>query len=92
MGLFKSRKNKKFNYTARFYTGETNPYQIKHKFDSFRNTIEKTNIKHSILTSISDLRLNNKNNVLLIFIIFSLLFLYFLFIIDFDLTIFLWNE
>ena len=49
MGLFKTRKNNKYNYAPRFYKGERNPFELKHKFDDARVTIEKTNLKGLIL-------------------------------------------
>ena len=30
MGLFKTRKNNKYNYMPRFYKGERNPFELKH--------------------------------------------------------------
>jgi len=45
MGLFKLRKNKKFNYEPRYYKGESSPFEIKHKFDDQRVTVQKTNLK-----------------------------------------------
>ena len=44
MGIFKTKKNKKYNYTPRFYKGERSPFEIKHKFDDQRVTIQKTNL------------------------------------------------
>ena len=42
MGFIKLRKNKKFSYTPRLYDdkGEGNPFEIKHKFDDFRKTVD----------------------------------------------------
>ena len=39
MGILKTRKNKKFDYTPRYFDdkGEGNPFQIEHKFDKFQN-------------------------------------------------------
>ena len=45
MGIFKTKQNKKYNYTPRFYKGEQSPFEIKHKFDDQRVTIQKTNLK-----------------------------------------------
>ena len=38
MGLFKLRKNKKFNYESRYYKGSGSPFEIKHKFEDERVT------------------------------------------------------
>ena len=45
MGLFKLKKNKRFNYKPRFYKGVGNPFELKHKFEDQRTTIEKNNLK-----------------------------------------------
>ena len=42
MGLIKLKKNRK-NTTIqpRYYKGEGNPYELKHKFDDFRKTVNQ---------------------------------------------------
>ena len=47
MGVIK-RKNKKFDYKPRYYKGDGNPYEIKHKFDDQRVTVQKTNLKGTL--------------------------------------------
>jgi len=89
MGFFKLRKNKKFNYTPRYYKGDGNPYEIKHKFDNKRTTIEKNNFKKTVDIAINDLKSFDLNSLKIIFIITFFLLLMFLFIIDFDFTIFI---
>lgn len=92
MGIFKLRKNKKFNYTPRFYKGNEDgksPFEIKHKFDDYRKTIGPNGLKSKFTNVIEDLkdkpdRLANRR-ILIIIIIFLVLFL---FIIEFDLSIF----
>ncbi|MBT8324483.1 MAG: riboflavin synthase subunit beta [Winogradskyella sp.] len=90
MGLFKLRKNKKFDYTPRYYKGEGNPYEVKRKFDDYRTTIAPPKgIKAKLKEAVSDYKYNpdyGANKRVLIIII--VLVLIFLFIIDFDLTIF----
>jgi hypothetical protein len=93
MGLLKSRKNKKFNYKPRYYDdkGEGNPYKMKHKFDSFRTTIGNNNgLKNKFIKAVNDLKSNpnqeaNKRTLIIVFV----LLLIFLFIIEFDLSIFI---
>jgi len=93
MGILKLRKNKKFNYTPRYYDdkGEGNPFEIKHKFDEHRKTVgPNKGIKGTFNDAMDDLKNNpdetaNKR----ILIIIAVLVLIFLFIIDFDLSIFL---
>ncbi|PWH83310.1 riboflavin synthase subunit beta [Algibacter marinivivus] len=93
MGLLKLRKNKKFNYTPRYYDdkGEGNPFEIKHKFDEYRKTVgANKGIKGKFNDALDDLK-NNPNREVnkRILVIVAVLLLIFLFIIDFDLSIFL---
>ena len=88
MGLFKLKKNKRFNYEPRFYNGRTNPFEIKHKFDEHRVTIEKTNLKTTLKTALNDLKKKDQKSTNIIFVIAAVLSFIFLWIIDFDLTIF----
>lgn len=92
MGILKLRKNKKFSYTPRYYDdkGQGNPYEIKHKFDEFRSTVgANPGLKTKIVNALSELKNNrDKEASKRIFIIAAVLLLVFLFIIDFDLSIF----
>ncbi|MGK0252713.1 MAG: hypothetical protein ACI9OE_000157 [Mariniflexile sp.] len=92
MGILKTRKNKKFSYTPRYFDdkGNGNPFEIKHKFDDFRNTVgANTGLKTKINNALSDLK-NNPDRAVSrrILIIVCILLLVFLIIIDFDLSIF----
>jgi len=96
MGIFKLRKNKKFNYIPRHYDdkGEGNPFEIKHKFDEYRKTVgNNSGLKNKINHALDDLK-NNPDQTAnrRILIIVGILILLFLFIIDFDLSIFLSNN
>lgn len=90
MGFIK-RTNKKFDYTPRYYKGKGNPFKIGHKFDEFRTTVGKTKgLKAKFTKAIQESR-SSKNKginktILVIIVILTLIFLY---IIDFDLSIFL---
>ena len=90
MGFIK-RKNKRFDYKPRFYKGEGNPYEFKHKFDEHRTTVGKTGGIKGKLNNAWDEFKNSENGGLntTILTIIVVLFLIFLFIIDFDLSIFL---
>ncbi len=93
MGIFKQRKNKRFNYVPRHYKsdGEGSPFEIKHKFDEYRRTVGPSgNIKTKFLTAWDELR-NSADRAAnrRILIIAAILVLIFLFIIEFDLSIFL---
>lgn len=91
MGLLKLRKNKKFNYTPRYFDdkGEGNPFEIKHKFDEFRKTVgSNKSLKTKFNEAIEDYKNPDGAANKRIFIIVGILILVFLFIIDFDLSIF----
>ncbi|NKI27709.1 hypothetical protein SAMN04487911_12031 [Arenibacter nanhaiticus] len=93
MGKFsKLRKNKKFDYTPRYYKdqGEGSPFKIEHKFDKFRPTLDgRTGLKGKFSRAMDDFKQkgNRSQNIRLLVIIAILVFI-FLFIIDFDLSIF----
>lgn len=89
----RSRKNKKFSYSPRYYDdkGLGNPYKIEHKLDKFRPTLDgRTGLKGKFARAFGDLKQSGdrKQNIRLIIII-AILVLLFLYIIDFDLSIFL---
>ena len=89
MGIFKIKKNNKYNYTPRFYKGERSPFELKHKFDHARVTIEKTNLKGKIVNAVEDYKTNpNRLANKRVSIIILILTFIFLWIIDFDLSIF----
>jgi hypothetical protein len=90
MGLMKLKKNKKFNYKPRYYKGEGNPYELKHKFDDYRTTVNPAKgIKGKLNAALDDYKHNPDDNVnKRVLIIVAILVLLFLFIIDFDLSIF----
>lgn len=96
MGILKLRKNKKFSYTPRYFDdkGEGNPFEIKHKFDEHRKTIgDNKGLKTKIVNALEDLKSNpNKEADRRTLIIVAILVLVFLFIIDFDLSIFFSKE
>jgi len=92
MGIFKLRKNKRFDYTPRYYKGkeEGKPFEIKHKFDDYRRTIGSTGgLKTRFNSAMEDFKGNPDKaaNRRILYIIVVLLVI-FLFIIDFDLSIF----
>jgi hypothetical protein len=93
MAFIKKRTNKKFDYKPRFYKneGEGSPFAMKHKFEEFRSTVDTPKgIKGKISAAFNDLKSSAdssvKKRLLIIIIILVLLFLY---IIDFDLSIFM---
>ncbi len=90
MGFIK-RKNKKFDYQPRYYKGDGNPYELKGKFDEYRTTVGKSKSLKGKLNAALDEFKNSKNGGFnpTILILVGVLTLIFLFIIDFDLSIFL---
>lgn len=90
MGFIK-KENKKFDYKPRYYKGDGNPYQVKHKFDDFRSTVGKRKgLKKKFTDALDEFKSSEHggfNKTIIIIIV--ILVLLFLFIIDFDLSIFL---
>ncbi|MDA0325863.1 MAG: riboflavin synthase subunit beta [Bacteroidetes bacterium] len=88
MGLFKLRKNKKFNYEPRYYKGDSSPFEMKHKFDDQRVTVQKTNLKGTLKNALNDARHTDRATSRRIGFIIMVLVLVALWIIDFDLSLF----
>ncbi|HXJ97321.1 MAG TPA: hypothetical protein VNJ50_00615 [Gelidibacter sp.] len=89
MSIFKTRQNKKYNYTPRFYKGEGSPFEIKHKFDEHRKTIEKVGLKGKFINAWDDYKNTpdasaNRRTLIIV----AILVFIFLLIIGFDLSIF----
>ena len=92
MGLLARRKNKKFSYTPRYYKNdkEGSPFEIGQKFDEFRTTIETPKgIKSRFSKAWDEYRSDPKSsaNSRVLYICIALLVV-FLFLIEFDLSIF----
>ena len=90
MGFIK-RENKKFDYQPRYYKGDGNPYEFKHRFDEYRTTVGKgKSLKAKFSAAFEEFKTSENgglnSTILVIIAILTLLFLY---IIDFDLSIFL---
>ena len=92
MGIFKLRKNKRFSYTPRHFNsnnGESSPYEIKHKFDDYRKTVGPNGLKTKFTNALEELKEKpDREANRRILIIAIVLITIFLFIIDFDLSIF----
>jgi hypothetical protein len=95
MGILNTRKNKKFGYQPRYFDdkGEGNPFEIEHKFDKFRSTVgSNTGIKGKFVNAWDDIKHSSSRGTnKTILVIVAVLVLFFLYIIDFDLSIFLLN-
>ncbi|WP_452223161.1 riboflavin synthase subunit beta [Lacinutrix chionoecetis] len=90
MGFIKLKQNKRYNYKPRYYKGEGSPFTMKGKFDDERTTLEASGgLKQRFVRAVDEYknkpdRAVNKR----VWIIVAVLIFIFLFIIDFDLTIF----
>lgn len=90
---FIKRENKKFDYKPRYYRGEGNPYEFKHKFDEHRSTVGKNkNLKGKFNAAMNEFKASGYQFNKTILLIVAILVLLFLFIIDFDLSIFSQNN
>ena len=88
MGFLK-RTHNKFDYQPRYYKGQGSPFKIEHKLDQFRKTAGKNKgIKANFNDAIHDLKNSDKSVNKTLFIIIAILLFIFLYIIDFDLSIF----
>jgi len=91
MGILNTRKNKKYSYTPRYYKGDSSPFELKHKFDDYRVTVgNNRGLKTKLNNAIDDYKYNEDSSGAnrRIMIIIGVLILIFLFVIDFDLSIF----
>jgi len=93
MGLFKTRKNKRYDYQPRYYKkdGGGSPYEMKHKFDDFRKaTMQAPGLKAKFNNAMDDYKYTNDEYGAnkRVMIIVGVLILIFLMIIGFDLSIF----
>lgn len=89
MSILKTRRNKKYSYTPRFYSGDGNPFEIKGKFDGYRKTIKTVGLKGKFTNAWDDYKNTpdtgaNKRTLIII----GVLVFVFLLIIGFDLSIF----
>lgn len=92
MGIISKRKNKKYGYKPRHYEfeGDGNPFHIEHKFDKFRSTVgDNQGLKGKFKSAFQELKESSDRKASQrIVLIIAALVLIFLFIIDFDLSIF----
>lgn len=92
MGFLKKKQPKKFKYQSRYYKGDGNPYEIKQKFEDFREDTAPPSgvksIKNKLVKAINSKDIGDNAVRKRLFIIIAILVLIVLYIIDFDLTIF----
>lgn len=87
---FKGKTHNVFEYKPRYYKGDGNPYEFKHKFDEYRTTVgKKKNLKEKFTAAINEFKTSENGGInKTIVIIASILTFIFLYVIDFDLSIF----
>ena len=92
ISLFKLKKNRRYNYTPRYYDGKegVNPYDFDSKFSKYRDTFNQNDFGRQW----QDVRLkmrtrSNQEISSRLVIIILILVLAFLFVIDFDLSLFI---
>lgn len=92
MGILSRRKNKKYSYEPRYYRNkdtDSRPFEIKHKFDDQRSTIHTRGLKTKFNNALQDYKAGTDLMIKKrIYIIAAILILLFLWLIDFDLSIF----
>ena len=93
MPLFKQKEAKRFTYRPRYYKHESDdsPFRIKHKFDDEReSTLNPGNLKQRFKRAFNELKKPQEKIVSKrLIIIFLILVMIVLYIIDFDLSIFI---
>ncbi|MEN1785495.1 MAG: riboflavin synthase subunit beta [Bacteroidota bacterium] len=89
--FLKLRGHRDFDYQPRYYKGEGNPYKIEHRLDKYRTTISnQRGFKNKFSNAFDDLKTAGDRHMKSRFLIaLGILVLLFLYIIDFDLSIFL---
>ncbi len=92
MGVLSRRKNKKYSYEPRYYKNKDrdgSPFSIKQKFDDQRSTIHTKGLKTKFNNALRDYKEGTEQTAKKrIYIIIAVLILFFLWLIDFDLSIF----
>ena len=91
ISLFKLKKNRRYNYTPRYYDGKegVNPYDFDSKFSKYRDALNTNDFgaHWKEARAASRNRRNRSISLRLLFIILILV-LGFMYIIDFDISIF----
>ena len=90
--LFKLRKNRRYNYTPRYYKGkgDGNLYEFDSKFSKYRDTYNSNDIGQQWKNARMQMRTRkNRSFSLRLLSIILVLFFLALYILDFDLSIFI---
>ena len=89
--LFKLKKNRRYNYTPRYYSGKEggNIYDFDSKFSKYRETYNQNDFGQQWQDARLKMRTRNNGGISIrLVIIIMFLVLVFLYVIDFDLTLF----
>ena len=91
ISLFKLKKNRRYNYTPRYYNGKGggNPYDFDSKFSKYRDTYNQNDFGQQWQDA--RLKMRTRSNRVIstrLVIILMILVLAFLYVIDFDLSLF----
>ena len=93
--ITKLKRNRTFGYSPRYYKndGDGSPFKLEHRFDKYRTTVDRPRgLKKKLGSAMADTRRKGDRNLKIRFlIILGFLVLIVLYIIDFDLSIFLPN-
>ena len=90
--LFRLRKNRRYNYTPRYYKGKEdgNPYDFDSKFSKYRDTYNSNDIGQQWKNARMQMRTRkNRSFSLRLLSIILVLFFLALYILDFDLSLFI---
>lgn len=91
MGIFKTRRNKRYDYEPRYYkNGGKRPFEMGNRFDEYRTASSPARgLKNKFKHAWADYKGNPSQEVnRRVLIIVAVLIILFLFLIDFDLSIF----
>ncbi|MBT3444726.1 MAG: hypothetical protein P8I34_01645 [Flavobacteriaceae bacterium] len=91
ISLLKLRKNRRYNYTPRHYSGKDggNPYDFDSKFSKYRDTYNQNDFGQHWQEARTKMRTRSNRGISSrLVIIIAILILTFLYVIDFDLSIF----
>ena len=90
--LFRLRKNRRYNYTPRYFDGKevNNVYDFDSKFSKYRETFNRNDFGQQWKSKRVEMRVHsNRQLSTRLIIIISLLIFLVLYILDFDLSIFI---
>ncbi len=93
--LFKLRKNRRYNYTPRYYKGkeEGNLYEFDSKFSKYRDTYNSNDFGQQWKEARMQMRTRkNRSLSMRLLLIILILLLIALYILDFDLSLFMFQN